>query len=88
MIKQGEFVRGTLVDRFRRCGRANCHCASGEGHHGLYLYWSEGGRQRGMYVPKRWEKRVREWVSNYHKIKGLLEEGSQRSLARLRDREG
>src|SRR5437667_12797959 len=27
-----EFVRGSLVTRYRRCGKATCHCVRGPGH--------------------------------------------------------
>src|SRR3972149_4220469 len=27
-----EIVRGSLVTRYRRCGKPTCHCATGEGH--------------------------------------------------------
>jgi len=27
-----EIVRGSLVTRYRRCGKPTCHCVKGEGH--------------------------------------------------------
>ncbi len=42
---------GSICPQFVRCGRKNCHCASGE-LHGPYFYrfWREDGRLRKKYV--------------------------------------
>jgi len=42
---------GTLLEEYRRCGKAGCHCTRGEPH-GPYYYhrWREEGRQRRRYV--------------------------------------
>lgn len=72
------FIRGTLLDRHRRCGNPGCHCANGPGHPGLYLLLSNGAKgKRQLYIPAHLHEQVRQWVANYHKIKDLLEEISQ-----------
>ena len=49
----GRPMTGSLQREWRRCGKANCHCALGTWH-GPYWYrrWREDGRQRRQYVPR------------------------------------
>jgi hypothetical protein len=66
------FLRGTLQERYRVCGKSNCRCAQGQKHRGLYLVWREGRRLRQLYVPPAWEKRVREWVTRHQVLRKLI----------------
>jgi len=84
---QRGLLRGNLLERRRVCGRPNCKCARGELHAGLYLVFSEGGKLRQLFVPKRWEARVRLWVQDYHEVRRLLEEVSRLYVEKLRQRE-
>jgi hypothetical protein len=61
----GEIMKGSLVMRATRCGRAGCKCAKGE-KHGPYLYVSvfREGRTRSVYVPQHLEGEVRRWVES------------------------
>jgi hypothetical protein len=63
--RAGELMKGSLVMRATRCGRAGCKCAQGE-KHGPYLYVSvfQEGRTRSVYVPQHLEGEVRRWVEN------------------------
>lgn len=72
-------IRGTLLDRRRRCGNPGCHCAKGPGHPALYLILSDGQRkrQRQLYIPKEWHDRVRHWVDNHRQIRELIHEISE-----------
>ena len=47
-----EVLSGSLAEQTRRCGKAGCRCASGQGH-GPYSYFTPraGGRSRPGYVP-------------------------------------
>jgi hypothetical protein len=78
-------LRGTLSVRWRACGKPNCRCARGQRHATLYLVQSRHGQLRQLSIPRRWENRVREAVSNYHEIQRLLEEFSERERQRLRE---
>jgi hypothetical protein len=80
------FLRGTLSERFRKCGKANCHCAQGQPHKSLYLVQSHGGRPRQICVPKAWEQRVRQAVAGYQQMQQLIEEVSELEWDRLRER--
>jgi len=80
------FLRGTLAVRGRKCGKPNCHCASGKLHSSLYLVLSDQGKLRQIYVPKDWEERVRQAVSDYQKMQRLIEEVSELEWRRLEQR--
>jgi len=60
VLSQRGVIRGTLLVRKRKCGKANCRCARGEGHESLFLVISENGRTRQFFVPRDWEPRVRQ----------------------------
>ena len=44
-------LEGAVCAQYRRCGKAACHCASGE-KHGPYFYrcWRAGGKLHQEYV--------------------------------------
>jgi len=87
LVTQRGLLRGNLLKRRRVCGKANCKCTRGELHPGLYLVFSEGGKLQQLFVPKRWERVVRQWVADYHDARRLLEEISRRYAEKLRQRE-
>ncbi len=86
VLSQRAVIRGTLLVRKRKCGKANCRCARGEGHQSLFLVISENGRTRQFFVPKDWEARVRQWVADYHHVRDLLEDVSRIYWDKLRRR--
>lgn len=86
LIREGPIMRGNLVTMARTCGNPNCKCQRGEKHVSLYVYQSKKARPRMAYIPRAWEERVSEWVERNQEIKGILEELSQLSWQRLKDR--
>ena len=86
LLSQRGVLRGTLLMRRRKCGKANCRCARGEGHESLFLVISENGRTRQLFVPRDWESRVRLWVEDYHRARELMEEVSRIYWDKVRQR--
>lgn len=86
MSRRG-FLRGNLLARRMKCGKPNCRCARGEGHESLFLVISENGRTRQLFVPKDWVSRVRQWVEDYHRARGLMEEISRIYWDKVRQRQ-
>ena len=80
------FLRGTLSDRSSKCGKPNCHCANGEKHRSVYLVQSRAGKLRQICVPKAWQERVRQAVSDYQEMQRLIEEVSEMEWRRLQER--
>jgi len=75
-----EILRGSLVERYRRCGRANCRCARpGERGHGPAYYLMvtvASGKTVQVYVPKEHKEQVAQWVENFQRARQALEEMS------------
>lgn len=80
------FLRGTLSERSSKCGKPNCHCASGELHQSVYLVQSHAGKLRQICVPKPWRERVRQAVADYQQMQRLIEEVSELEWKRLQQR--
>ena len=73
LLSQRGVVHGTLVRRRRLCGKRRCHCTQGHLHESLYLVVTEAGQSRQMYVPRRWESAVRQWIANYSQARRLMD---------------
>ena len=84
-----QILRGSLIERYIRCGKPGCKCADTPGH-GPKYYLSvsyPGRRPEQDYVPQRYQKQVTEFVANYQKVKQILEEISSINRDLLRRRE-
>jgi hypothetical protein len=47
-----KLVRGTVLVHRRKCGKANCHCASGEElHESTLLSYKQGGKTKHLMLP-------------------------------------
>jgi hypothetical protein len=84
-----QILRGTLIESFKRCGRPNCHCASGPGHGPkYYLSTSQpGGRPRQDYVPNGEHLRIAQLISNSRRLRSMLDEICAINAELLRRRE-
>ena len=82
-------LRGSLVERYKRCGKPGCKCANGPGHGPkYYLTVSYPKRRPEMdYVPAEFQEKVKEYLENYRKAKEILEELSEINRELLRRRE-
>jgi hypothetical protein len=81
----GPFVAASLGCVKRRCGKASCRCATGEGHPSWRLTW-KGKDQKTVtvYVPVEMLDEVREWVRNHRALKKLVAEISAAQLQQVR----
>lgn len=84
----GAVLRGSLVTRFRRCGKPACHCADeGDPGHGpaYYLVTTIGpGKTVQIYVPKEQKDQVEQFLKNFRLAKQGLEEISSLNRQLLR----
>lgn len=69
-------MRGSLVQRFRRCGRTNCACAlDPEARHpGLFLTVHLDGATRSVHVRPEDEPQLREAIDGYTRLWEVLNE--------------
>ena len=82
-------LRGSLIERYKRCGNPNCKCANGPGHGPkYYLSVSYPGRSPQMdYIAQADYAQVTERLANYTRVREILEEISEINHELLRRRE-
>jgi len=82
-------LRGSLIERYKRCGKPGCKCADGPGHGPkYYLSVSYPGRRPQMdYVPQESYAQASEFLANYHHARQILEEICEINRELLRRRE-
>ncbi len=82
-------LRGSLIERYKRCGKPGCKCANGPGH-GPKYYLSvsfPGLRPQMDYVPQEDYDQTKEFLANYQRARELLEEICEINRELLRRRE-
>ena len=68
-----------------RCGHPDCRCHHGGPlHTGQHLTFKEAGKTRSVYVPQALLPEVRTWLAEHKRLKNLLHEIHQLSVALLR----
>lgn len=77
------FVAASLCAVKRRCGNPRCRCAHGQPHRAHVLTRKVAGKTRTVHVPKELLGEVRAWVEEYARVKRLVREVSEASLAIL-----
>ncbi len=81
---QGPVLAASLVQIAKHCGREGCRCQTGEKHVGHYLTLKVDGKTKTVYVPLDLLEEVQSWITEHKRLKGLVSEISQLSLARVR----
>ena len=82
-------LRGSLIERYKRCGKPGCKCAHSVGH-GPKYYLSvsfPGLRPQMDYVPQESYAQASEFLDNYHRARQILEEICEINRQLLRRRE-
>lgn len=79
-------MRGSLVERLRRCGRSNCACAHDprRRHGGKFLTVQLHGRTQALHVRPEDEAKVRAATSAYTRLWELINELTVCELSDLR----
>ena len=82
-------LRGSLIERYKRCGNPRCKCANGPGHGPkFYLSVSHTGESPHMeYIRQAEHAAVSEYLANYARVREILEEISQINHELLRRRQ-
>jgi hypothetical protein len=83
-----EVLRGTLRQRYVRCGKANCHCRKGRGH-GPFLYLSVTlgpGRTEQLTIAPDDAAVARKFLHNYRQLLEIVERVSAANRQLLRQR--
>lgn len=87
----GDLRPGSLVERYRRCGKAGCHCA-GEGSDGHGPSWSltreVGGKTITRVIPPDAVARTRAQIDEYRRFRAVVRELGDTSEPALRRQVG
>ena len=78
-------LAASLVHTSKHCGRDGCHCRRGGPLHPTWhLTFKVKGKTRTVYVPLDLLEEVRSWVAEHKRIKALLAEIHDLSVALVR----
>jgi hypothetical protein len=84
-----QMLRGSLIERYLRCGKPGCKCALGKGH-GPKYYLSvslPGLRPQMDYVRQADVEQVSQYLSNHQRLRTIVEEICEINRELLRRRE-
>ena len=84
-------LRASLVERFSRCGKANCHCHQGGDKHGPFYYLTQclavGKINKFLLKTDAQQQAARSATEHYRRFQEQLEELSQINAELLRRQE-
>ena len=84
-------LRASLVERFSRCGKTNCHCHHGGGKHGPFYYLTQclavGRVNKFLLKSAAQQQAARSGIARYRQLQEQLEELSQINAELLRRQE-
>ena len=84
-------LRASLVERFSRCGKANCHCHHGGQQHGPFYYLTQclavGKVNKFLLKSQAQQQSARRAIENYRQLQEQMEELSQINAELLRREE-
>jgi len=84
-------LRASLVERFSRCGKSNCHCHHGGAKHGPFYYLTQClavGQVNKLFLKTTAQQQTaRTGIAHYHQVQEQLEELSQINAELLRREE-
>jgi len=69
-----DLLPGSLALTHRRCGKPNCHCASGKGHPMWSLTFMVDGKKRVERIPNEWVEEVQALVDAGREFKNAVAE--------------
>jgi hypothetical protein len=85
LVPTGPLVAASLNRVSKRCGQPSCSCHHGGPlHQAHHLAFRQAGKTRTVYVPQDLLEEVRVWVLEYRRIKTLIDEISQLTVALVR----
>ena len=79
-------LHGSLITFRRRCGKASCHCVSGDAHESPAFTYSDAGRTKTATLSETEVAEVAAAVARYEAARGELEAAALAGVAVLRAR--
>jgi len=82
---QGPLLSASLALVHKRCGQPSCSCHTGGPlHPAAHLTYKDHGKTRTVYVPKDLLPQVQSWVAEHKRLKQLIAQINQLTLALVR----
>jgi uncharacterized protein DUF6788 len=82
LVPTGPLLAASLAQVHKRCGQPSCRCHhDGPLHQAHHLTLKVDGTTRTVYVPQDLLQEVQAWVAEYQRLKTLMAEVSQLTLA-------
>jgi hypothetical protein len=82
----GPLLAASLSLVQKRCGQPSCRCHHGGPlHRAHHLTLKDDGQTRTVYVPQDLLQEVQQWVAEYQRLKSLMAEVSQLTLALVKN---
>ena len=86
-----DLLRASLVERFSRCGKANCHCHHGGDKHGPFYFLAQclavGKINKFLLKTSGQQQAARAGIDRFHQLQEQVEELSQINAELLRREE-
>ena len=82
-------LRGSIIERYKRCGNLSCHCQHGRGHGPKYYLSVSYPKSRPVmiYLPEAYLETVKQSLARYAQAGDALKEVCAINLELLRRRE-
>jgi hypothetical protein len=85
MVPVGPVLAATLTRVNKRCGQPSCRCHhDGPLHQAHHLAFRHGGKTHNVYVPQDLLPEVQQWVQEHQRLKTLVHEVSQLTVALIK----
>jgi hypothetical protein len=82
LVPAGPILVASLTRLNKRCGQPSCRCHHGGPlHQAHHLTFRQGGKTRTVYVPQDLLQEVQQWLHEHQRLKALIQEVSQLTLA-------
>jgi hypothetical protein len=86
-----DLLRASLVERFARCGKSNCHCHHGGAKHGPFYFLTQclavGKINKFILKTPAQQQAAQDGIQSYHQLQEQVEELSQINAELLRRHE-
>jgi hypothetical protein len=72
----GKILRGSIIETYKKCGKPGCKCETGIGHgpkHSMTINFPKRKPEHD-YIPLEYVTQVKQYVSNYHQFKEVIEQ--------------
>ncbi len=86
LVPSGPLLAASLALVHKRCGQPACRChQDGPRHAAHHLTLKDAGKTRTLYVPQDLLGEVQQWVAEYQRLKALMAQISQLTLALVKN---